>query len=122
MATLTVRLGLESKGVASDPLSLTLSDTLNVDNPSVTMARVSVATTGQVNILTTATNTTKTYVYLKNIDETNHVDVKVDDATQFAELGPGEFCILPISPAAGLELTADTAACIVEYGYWTVAP
>jgi len=121
MATVTLRVSLDSTGVSSDALNLTVTDTLNVTNPSISMARVSVATTGQVNILTTADNTAKTYVYLKNIDETNHVDVKIDDATQFAELGPGEFCVLPISPAAGLELTADTAACIVEYAFWTTA-
>ena len=45
--------------------------------------------------------------------------LKADDATAIIDLGPEEFAFFPVKGGVGLEATADTAACVLEYGYWT---
>ena len=118
MATLTSTLALESADVSSDPLSISQAKGLTVTNPSVDIARQSVATTGQFNIITTA-NTSVTYVYLKNIDNTNIITIKDDAGNSHMDLGPGEWAFFPVKGAVGLEATANSAPCVLEYGFWT---
>jgi len=119
MATLTVGLTLSSSDDSADVLSLSLSDSLTVGAPSIGVSRVSVATTGQENILTTAGNTGISYVYVRNTDTTNIIVLKADDGTAVMDLSPGEFAFLPLKGGVGLEATADTAACVLEYAYWS---
>ena len=52
------------------------------------------------------------------MDGTNFVVVKTAGAADFAKLRAGEFMFFPLKLAAGLEVQADTATCIVEYAYW----
>ena len=70
---------------------------------------------------TSADNTSITYVYLKNLDTTNIITVKTDAGVAFLDLGPREFVFLPVKGAVGLEVQANVAACVLEYGYWTKA-
>ncbi len=121
MATLTTALTITSTDNTTDVLQLSVTDSLTTGNPSAQIARTSVATAGQFNVLTAGDNTGITYVYLKNMDATNIIVIKIDDATTFMDLGPGEFAFLPVKGGVGLEATADTDACILEYGYWTKA-
>ena len=114
MATLTVGLTLSSTDATGDVLSLSLTDSLTVTAPSVGVSRVSVATSGQTNLLTTAESAI-TYVYLRNTDGTNVVVVKTDGGTAHMDLSPGEFAFFPVKGTVGLELTAAGAACVVEY-------
>jgi subtilase family serine protease len=119
MATLTPTLTLTSTDASSDSLSVTVTDSLTVGAPSVNVARQSVATSGQFNILTAADNTGITYVYVKNTDTTNVVTLKDDSANNFLDLSPGEFAFFPVKGGIGLEATANTAACVLEYAFWT---
>tara|TARA_R110002012_G_scaffold316819_1_gene532339 strand:+ start:1267 stop:1629 length:363 start_codon:yes stop_codon:yes gene_type:complete len=118
MATLTSTLQLVSSDVSSDPLSINQTKALTVTNPSVDIARQSVATTGQFNILTTA-NSSITYVYLKNADVTNIITIKDDAGNSHMDLGPGEMAFFPVKGGVGLEATANSAPCVLEYGFWT---
>jgi hypothetical protein len=118
MATLTATLALSSANATSESLGLTVTDVLSTTNPAISVARETVATTGQFNILTTA-NSSITYVYIKNIDDTNIITVKDDAGNNFLDLGPGEFAFLPVKGAVGLEATANVAPCVLEYGFWT---
>ena len=118
MATLTTRLTLSSNSSATDRLNVTVVDTPEITNPSVNIARQSIATDSAFNVLTTS-NSSITYVYLKNLDKTNFITVKDDAGNNFLDLSPGEFTFLPVKGGVGLEVQADTAACILEYGYWT---
>ena len=46
--------------------------------------------------------------------------VGLEKGTHWSDfLNPGEFLFIPLWPDTGFEIQADTAACIVEYGYWT---
>jgi len=117
MATLTPTLTLTSTDATSDALSITVTDTLTTANPQVNLARAGILHTGPTNILTTD-DSAITYVYLKNIDDSNIITVKTDGAVAFLDLSPGEFAFMPIKGAVGLEVQANTATCILEYGYW----
>ena len=118
MATLTPTITLTSTDATADALSLTITDSLTTAEPTVNIARAAILHTGPTNILTTA-NSSITYVYLKNLDSTNIITVKIDDATAFLDLNPEEFAFFPLKGAVGLECQANTATCKLEYGYWT---
>ena len=118
MATLTATLALTSTDATSESLGLTVTDALSTTNPAISIARQSVATTGQFDILTTA-KADITYVYVKNIDTTNIITLKTDGGVAHMDLSAGEFAFFPVKGAVGLEATANTAPCVLEYGYWT---
>ena len=118
MATLTSTLALTSTDATSESLGLTVTDSLSTTDPAISIARASVATSGQFNILTTS-DSSITYVYVKNIDTSNIITLKTDGGVEHMDLGPGEFAFFPVKGAVGLEATANTAACVLEYGYWT---
>jgi hypothetical protein len=118
MATLTPTLTLTSTDATSDALSITVTDTLTTTNPQVSTARAAILHTGVTNILTTS-DSDIAYVYLKNLDSTNIITVKTDGGVAFSDLNPGEFAFLPLKGAVGLEVQANTATCILEYGYWS---
>ena len=118
MATLTPTLTLTSADATSDALSITVTPTLTTANPQVNIARTAILHSGPTNILTTD-DSAITYVYLKNLDGTNIITVKTDGAVSFLDLSPGEFAFMPVKGAVGLEVQANTATCILEYGYWS---
>jgi len=120
MATLTTSLTLSTTDATSDRLNVTVSDALTTTNPAINLARLSIATDAPTNILTTA-NSSITYVYIKNTntDASHILTLKTDGAVAFSDLSAGEFAILPIKGAVGLECQASGAAVVAEYGYWT---
>ena len=118
MATLTPKLTLTSSNATSDTLNITVTDTFSVGEPSVSLSRISIAADAATNLRTTS-DSSITYMYLKNMDATNTITVKTDGAVAFLDLSPGEFAFLPLKGAVGMEVQANTAACILEYGYWT---
>ena len=121
MATLTPTLTLASTDTASDTLDFTVTKGLGTTSPSVGVSRQSVATSGQFNILTAATNTGITYVYVKNTDSTNVIVLKDDSGNNFLDLSAGEFAFFPVKGGIGLEATSAGGACILEYAYFSKA-
>ena len=121
MATLTATLTLTSTDATSDALSLTVTDTLTITNPATNMARAAVLHSAPTVLLAASAQATDTYFYIKNLDNTNFVQVKSDAAAIFSRLRAGEFLFLNVKEAVGIEVQADTATCQVEYGYWTNA-
>lgn len=120
MATLTPTLTLVSTDATTDSLSISVTDSLTVTEPTVAAARVSVAT-GTPTVLVADAGTAGTvYVYVKNTD-TNFVSIKNDAGNLLGKLNAGEFCFIPVdtNTGGGLEVQADTAACIVEYATFT---
>jgi hypothetical protein len=119
MATLSVTLGITSTDATSESLSIGASDTLTITNPVESTSRASVGTVSAFNILTTAANTSITYVYVSNTDNTNVITLKDDAGNSFLDLSPGEFAFFPVKGTIGLEALANTAPCVLEYGFWT---
>jgi hypothetical protein len=121
MATLTATLTLASTDATSDALSLTVTNSLTTGNPATNLARAAVLHSGPTVLLASGSHATDTYFYIKNLDSSNFVQVKLDDATIFSRLRAGEWLFVNVKEALGVEVQADTATCQVEYGYWTNA-
>jgi len=120
MADLQIVINLTSSDATSELLQIAQSDTVTVQEPLVNTARYSIATASPTQLLDSAVQTSDTWVYLKNVDPTNYVTISTDAAVDFGKLEIGEILVFKLLGAVGLELTANTADAIVEFGYWTV--
>ena len=118
MATLTPKLTLSSSDATSDTLSLSVTDTLTITNPSIGISKITITTADNQELVDEA-GSAISYFYAKNTDTSNFVVLQTEASVQYARLSPGEFCFFPINAAAGLEARADTASCVLEYAYWT---
>lgn len=118
MATLNVTLNLKSSDATSENMEINHTDSLTISTPLISTAQISVGTAAATTLIGSSI-TDVNFLYLRNTDATNFVEVKTDGGTDFAVLNPGEFLYMPLSASTGVELQADTANCIVEYGYWT---
>ena len=119
MATLNTTLSLSSTTVASNSLSLSIADVLNVQNPVTGLSRVSIAT-GSPTELIAASVSADTYIYIKNTETANHLEVKTAGGTHFGRLRAGEAIFLCVKGSVGIEVQADTAAIVAEYATFTV--
>ena len=117
MATLTPTLTLASSDATSDTLSVNITDSLTTTTPSIGISRVTITTADNQELVDEAVSGVK-YFYAHNTDSTNFVILQTTASVQYARLSPGEFCFFPINDGAGLEARADTASCVLEYGYW----
>ena len=118
MATLTPTLTLVSTNASTDALSISVTDSLTVGNPAVNVGRSDILHTAET-VIIPSTVSSVNYVYLKNMDTSNFISIKTDAAVLFMNLGPEEFAFFPLNGLVGLEAQADTATCVLEYGYWT---
>ena len=117
MATLTPTLTLVSADATTDALSISVTDSLSVTAPSIGISRVTVATDAATQLL--ASSDGAAYLYIKNMDTTNHVVLKNDAGNTFGRLSAEEFAFLPIETNEGCEVQASGSPCVVEYAYWT---
>ena len=118
MATLTPTLTLTSSDATSDTLSLSVTDTLTITNPSIGISKIVITTADNQELVDEAVSGIS-YFYAKNTDNTNFVVLQTTGSVQYARLSPGEFCFFPVNDGNGLEARADTANCVLEYAYWT---
>ena len=118
MATLTPTLTLVSADATSDALSLSVTDSLTITNPSVGISKIVITTADNQELVDEAVSGIR-YFYAKNTDTTNFVVLQTTASVQYARLSPGEFCFFPVNDGNGLEARADTASCVLEYAYWT---
>ena len=132
MATLTPTLTLESTGgitgVSEDAtLSLSVTDTLTVTDPSIGISRIACTVTGNDTEILASVDATR-YVYIKNTgldasDTATTATIKVEtaDGYRIIDLATDEFCFLPHhAEAAGiLQLEASSGTVVAEYAYWT---
>tara|TARA_R100000544_G_C2200681_1_gene46558 strand:+ start:53 stop:415 length:363 start_codon:yes stop_codon:yes gene_type:complete len=117
MATLTPTLRLSSSDIASDSLDFTVTLPLTVTVPNVGLSRATITTADNQELVDEAVSGVF-YFYAKNLDNTNFVILQTTASVQYARLSPGEFCFFPVNDGNGLEARADSASCILEYGYW----
>ena len=117
MATLTPTLTLSSADATSDALSITVTDILTITEPSVGLSRQTITTADNQELVDEAVSGVF-YFYAKNLDTSNFIILQTTASVQYARISPGEFCFFPINDGNGLEARADTASCIIEYGYW----
>ena len=118
MATLTTKLTLTSTNALSDATNVSVTDILTIANPTE-LSRKSIATGSAQSVI--ASNSSFSYVYLKNISSSNAaawLQVKLGGDAKL-KMRVGEFAWLPLYSSQAITMEAQTAACVVEYGYWT---
>ena len=121
---LSLKPTLSLSGTAADlgaTLSLTNTDNLTIKPPFIGITRQVITTASNQEIIDNAgiNDTNDVFVYIKNTDSTNYVDLLMTDDSAFGQLHPGEFAFFPLRVDAGLEVKADTADCVIEWAYWT---
>tara|TARA_R100001594_G_scaffold116573_1_gene151598 strand:- start:48 stop:410 length:363 start_codon:yes stop_codon:yes gene_type:complete len=120
MATLNVKLNLDSKDARSDALNFTVSDTLTTTDP-ISEGRKSIATGSAQEIL--ASNSAFSYTYIKVISGTNttdYVQVKLAGNVCF-KMRVGEFAFFPGYNAHQIQGESYGGACIVEFKQWSIS-
>lgn len=114
MATVTVKLNLNSTDSLSDSINLALSDALTTTDPAE-MSRITVLHSGPTELA--AVSTGAHYTYIKNISSTNSkpVDIRTAGGTAYAQIATGEFAFIPAKVNLGIEVIAIDESVVVEY-------
>tara|TARA_R110002096_G_scaffold249573_1_gene441938 strand:+ start:37 stop:390 length:354 start_codon:yes stop_codon:yes gene_type:complete len=112
MATLIPILTLTSADATSDALSFTVTDSLNVTQDIIGPSKVKL-TTSDLEIGPTSYG--KSYVYLRNTDDTIAINVEITDGNSFAQLAAGEFAWFPWTGTAGIVVHSASGTPYLEY-------
>ena len=112
MATLIPILTLTSADATSDALSFTVTDSLNITQDIVGPSKVKL-TTSDLEIGPTSYG--KSYVYLRNTDDTIAINVEITDGNSFAQLAAGEFAWFPWTGTAGIVVHSASGTPYLEY-------
>ena len=126
MATLNIKLNLDSKNAISDELNFTVSDVLTTTNPAIGGARKVVSTVGASNIIQPDTSGATYYLYVKHTGTsdgssatTENLGVELTGDVPFAVLAPNEFCFLPVGGGSfGVQLQAASGTVVAEYAWF----
>ena len=115
MATLTPTLTLKSTDITSDELSFTVTKglTISAGKKVITNGRIPTATSSGVVFLDTS-DYGKSYVYLRNTDDTIVITIK-HGSTTFATLAAEEFAFFPWDGAGSLVAVSASATPVLEY-------
>ena len=120
MATLTTKLTLTSTTAMSDALNVSVTDVLTTANPTE-FSRKSIATGSAQAVI--ASNSSFSYVYLKNISSSNAaawLQVLLGGDAKM-RLDVGEFAFVPMYSGLAVKAEAYTAACVLEYAQFSKA-
>ena len=112
MATLNTTLTLSSNDVTSDNLSMTLADSLTISGKVIAPSRV-VTSTGDLTLFASGSYS-RSYVYLKNMDDTIAMDVDFGSTASF-NIRPGEFAFFPWHASQNIVVAADSGTPVLEY-------
>ena len=120
MATLTPTLTLTSTNAMTDSLSISVTDSLTVTNP-VEIATKTIATGSAQAVI--GSNSAFSYVYLRVVsgaNSTGWVQVLLGGDAKL-KMRVGEFTFLPLYNSQAITAEAQGGACVVEFGYWSIA-
>ena len=112
MATLTPTLTLTSTDATTDQLAFSVTDSLNITKAVISPSKVALST-GDLTLFA-ASDYTKSYVYLKNTDDT--IVMQFDFGTTLSiELAAGEFAFFPWESSQNLLATSASGTPYLEY-------
>ena len=117
MATINATLNITSSDATSEALAISQTTAITVTNPVINTGRESVTTSPT--IIVPAEKAATTYLYLKNTDATNSIDLAAAGGASFGTLAPTEWGFFPVKASVGFQATASASTVILEYGYWT---
>ena len=112
MATLTPTLTLTSTDVTTDQLAFSVTDSLNITGKVISPSRV-VTSTGDLTLFASGSYS-RSYVYLKNMDDTIAMDVDFGSTASF-NISPGEFAFFPWHTSQNVVVAADSGTPVLEY-------
>ena len=118
MATLTPTLTLVSTDTSSDEINFSVTDSLNVTKNVISPSKVALST-GDLTLFAAASYT-KSYVYLRNTDDTIVMDI--DFGTQLSiQLAAGEFAFFPWEGSQNVVVAAASGTPVLEYALFEAA-
>ena len=112
MATLTPTLTLTSTDATTDQLAFSVTDSLNITKKVIAPSRV-VTSTGDLTLFASSSYS-RSYVYLKNMDDTIAMDVDFGSTAAF-NIKPGEFAFFPWHASQNIVVAADSGTPVLEY-------
>ena len=112
MATLTPTLTLTSTDVTTDQLAFSVTDSLNITGKVISPSRV-VTSTGDLTLFASGSYS-RSYVYLKNMDDSIAMDVDFGSTASF-NIRPGEFAFFPWHASQNVVVAADSGTPVLEY-------
>ena len=112
MATLTPTLTLVSTDVSSDNLGLSVTDTLTINQKVISPSKIKLSTSDLT--LFASSSYSRSYVYLKNMDDTIAMDVDFGSTASF-NIKPGEFAFFPWHASQNIVVAADSGTPYLEY-------
>ncbi len=112
MATLTPTLTLVSTDISTDEINFSVTDSLNITKNVISPSKVKL-TTSDLEIGPTTYG--KSYVYLKNTDDTIAINIEVTDGNSTMQLAAGEFAFFPWTGAAGIVAFSASGTPYLEY-------
>ena len=112
MATLTPTLTLVSTDVSTDEINFSVTDSLNITKNVISPSKVKL-TTSDLEIGPTTYG--KSYVYLKNTDDTIAINIEVTDGNSTMQLAAGEFAFFPWHASQNIVVVADSGTPVLEY-------
>jgi len=112
MATLIPTLTLSSADATTDLINFSVVDNLTITGKVIGLSRV-VTSTGDLTLLASSSYS-RSYVYLKNIDDSIAMDVDFGSTASF-NIRPGEFAFFPWHASQNIVVAADSGAPVLEY-------
>ena len=112
MATLIPTLTLSSVDVTTDSLSFSVTNSLTISNKVIAPSRV-ITSTGDLTLFASGSYS-RSYVYLKNMDDTIAMDVDFGSTASF-NIRPGEFAFFPWHASQNIVVAADSGTPVLEY-------
>ena len=112
MATLTATLTLTSTDATTDQLAFSVTDSLSITQKVIAPSRVATST-GDLTLFASGSYS-RSYVYLKNMDDTIAMDVDFGSTASF-NIRPGEYAFFPWHASQNIVVAADSGTPILEY-------
>ena len=103
---------LTSTDVTTDELALSVTDSLTISNKVIAPSRVKTST-GDLTLFASSSYS-RSYVYLKNMDDSIAMDVDFGSTASF-NIRPGEFAFFPWHASQNIVVAADSGTPVLEY-------
>ena len=112
MATLIPTLTLSSADATTDLINFSVVDNLTITGKVIGLSRV-VTSTGDLTLFASSSYS-RSYVYLKNTDDSIAMDVDFGSTASF-NIRPGEFAFFAWHASQNIVVAADSGTPVLEY-------
>ena len=117
MAKLNTTLALSSATLVDGILKLDTSLETDLSFSDTSSDTATITHGAAIEII--ATGGADKYIYIKNTDAINYVELQISAGTHYGTVHPGDFVFYCVKAGAGLKLQANTGDCIVDYMFFS---